>query len=43
MRCVEYYANVEAIRKNPKSTAACVTQVWSLIQRMNKVLDNARN
>jgi hypothetical protein len=38
MRFVEYYANVEDIRKDLESTTAYVKQVWNLIQRMNKIL-----
>jgi Phosphotransferase enzyme family len=38
MRYMEYYVSVEAIRKDLESATAYVTQVWSLIQRMNKVL-----
>jgi hypothetical protein len=38
MRLVEYYVNVEAIRKNPEMTITYVTRVWNLIQRMNKIL-----
>jgi hypothetical protein len=43
MRFVECYQKVEAIRKAPEVKATYVTQVWNLIQRMNKVLGRGEN
>jgi hypothetical protein len=38
MRLVEYYVNLEAIRKDQKATTVYVTRVWEMVKRMNNVL-----